>query len=91
MAAPKRWQGMTNSSVGQRLVQIGALLLIGNGVMGLVRPRWHTLPWRRGPQLALAMTEELADHPKVGRPVYLAQAALGAALIARTCDCCCDD
>ena len=82
---------MTNSSVGQRLVQIGALLLIGNGVMGLVRPRWHTLPWRRGPQLALALTDELADNPTVARPVYLAQAALGAVLIARSCDCCCDE
>jgi hypothetical protein len=79
---------MTNSSVGQRLVQIGALLLIGNGVMGLVRPRWHTLPWRRGPQLALALTDELADSPTVARPVYLAQAALGAVLMARSCDCC---
>ena len=55
---------MTNDSVGQRLLQVGALLLIGNGVMGLLRPRWHTLPWRAGPQLALAMTEELADNPK---------------------------
>ncbi len=78
---------MTNNLVGQRLLQIGGLLLIGNAVMGLVRPRWHTLPWRGGPQLPLAVTEELADHPKVGRPVYLAQAALGVALIAR-CGCC---
>ena len=81
---------MTNDSVGQRLVQIGALLLIGNGVMGLVRPRWHTLPWRGGPQLALAMSEQLADNPKIARPVYLAQAAVGVALISR-CGCCCAD
>jgi hypothetical protein len=78
---------MTNDSIGQRLVQIGALLLIGNGVMGLLRPRWHTLPWRAGPQLALAMTEELADNSKIARPVYLAQTALGVALISR-CGCC---
>jgi hypothetical protein len=81
---------MTNDSIGQRLVQLGALLLIGNGIMGLVRPRWHTLPWRGGPQLALAMTEELADHPKAARPVYLVQTALGVALMS-CCGCCADE
>ena len=81
---------MTNDSVGQRLVQLGALLLIANGVMGLLRPRWHTLPWRAGPQLALAATEELADNPKIARPIYAAQTVLGLALAAR-CGCCCEE
>jgi len=82
---------MTNDdSIGQRLLQVGALLLIGNGLMGLLRPRWHTLPWRAGPQLPLAMTEQLADNPKIARPVYLAQAAVGVALLTR-CGCCCTD
>lgn len=78
---------MTNDLVGQRLVQIGALLLIAHGVMGLIRPRWHTLPWRCGPQLALALSEELADNAKAARPVYLAQIAIGVALASR-CGCC---
>ena len=82
---------MTNDSVGQRLLQVGALLLISNGVMGLLRPRWHTLPWRRGPQLALAMSEQLADNPKISRPVYLAQTAVGVALLTRGCCCCADE
>ena len=82
---------MTNDSVGQRLLQVGALLLIANGVMGLLRPRWHTLPWSRGPQLALAMTEQLADNPNVARPVYLAQTAVGVALITRGCCGCTDE
>ena len=82
---------MRNNSVGGGLVQLGGLLLIANGVMGLVRPRWHTLPWRAGPQLALALTDELADSPKIARPVYLAQAALGVALVARCCSCCGED
>jgi hypothetical protein len=77
---------MQSDSIGRRLMQVGALLLIGNGVMGLVRPRWHALPWRFGPQLARAVTEELADHPKAGRPVYLAQAALGLLLARQNSD-----
>ena len=81
---------MTNDSVGERLLQLGALLLIANGVMGLIRPRWHTLPWRGGPQLALAVTEEIADNPKIARPVYAAQTALGIAIAAH-CACTCDE
>jgi hypothetical protein len=75
---------MTNDSVGQRLLQGGGSLADRNGVMGLLRPRWHTLPWRGGPQLALAMSEQLADNPKISRPVYLAQAAVGVALLTRS-------
>ena len=82
---------MMNDSVGQRLLQVGALLLIGNGVMGLLRPRWHTLPWRAGPQLALAMSEQLADNPKIARPFYLAQTAVGVALLTSSGGCCCAD
>lgn len=48
--------------------------------MGLLQPRRHSLLWHFGPQLSRAMTEELADHPKVARSVYLAEVALGLAL-----------
>ncbi len=71
---------MTNNLIVRRLIQLGALLLIGDGVMGLVKPRWHSLLWHFGPQLMRAATEELAEHPKTARTVYLAEAALGIAL-----------
>lgn len=77
---------MTSDLVTRRLVQVGALFLIGNGVMGLLRPRWHSLPWHFGPQLARAVTEEIADHPKTARSVYLAQAAVGVLLASQTCE-----
>jgi hypothetical protein len=48
--------------------------------MGLLKPRWHSLLWRFGPELARAATEELAEHPKTARAIYLAEAALGVAI-----------
>ncbi len=69
-----------NNLVGRRLVQLGALLLIGDGVMGLLKPRWHSLLWHFGPELVRAATEELAEHPKTARSIYLAEAALGIAI-----------
>lgn len=71
---------MANNSLGRQVLKLGALILIGNGVMGLIRPRWHSLVWHFGPELAKAATEELAEYPKVARSVYMAQAALGVLL-----------
>ena len=68
---------MTGNLMTRRLVQAGALFLIGDGVMGLIKPRWHSLLWHLGPQLAKAAVEELAEHPKTARTIYLAEAALG--------------
>jgi hypothetical protein len=71
---------MTNNLLLRRLLQLGAFILIGDGVMGLIKPRWHSLLWRFGPQVVRAATEELADHPKTARTIYLAEAALGVAI-----------
>ncbi len=71
---------MTNNSIARRLIQLGALFLIGDGVMGLLKPRWHSRLWHFGPELARAATEELADHPNMARVVYLAEAAIGIAV-----------
>ena len=64
----------------RRFLQLGGLFLIGNGIMGLLKPRWHPLLWRFAPELFRAATEELADHPKTARSIYLAEAAIGIAI-----------
>lgn len=71
---------MTNNLILRRIIQLGALVLVGDGVMGLIKPRWHSLLWHFGPQLARAATEELAEHPKTARTIYLAEAAVGIAI-----------
>jgi hypothetical protein len=63
-----------------RLLELAGLILIGDGLMGLVRPRRHSLLWHFGPQLAKAVTEELAEHPKTSRAIYAAELAAGIAL-----------
>ena len=74
---------MDNNLIIRRLTELGALFLIGDGIMGLVKPRWHSLLWHFGPQLMRAATEELADHPNTARSVYLAEAVIGVALASR--------
>ncbi len=71
---------MNDNLAARRLIQLGALFLIGDGVMGLIKPRWHSLLWHFGPQLAKAATEELAEHPNTARAIYLAEAVVGVAI-----------
>jgi hypothetical protein len=71
---------MDDDLITRRLIQLGGLFLIGHGIMGLLKPRWHSLPWHFGPQLARAATEELAEHPNTARAVCLAEVAIGVAL-----------
>jgi hypothetical protein len=66
--------------MSKRLLELFGLILIGDGLMGLLRPRRHSLLWHVGPQLAKAVTEELADHPQTARAVYAAELAVGVAL-----------
>ena len=71
---------MTNNLLTRRVIQLGALFLIGDGIMGLFKTRWHSLLWHFGPELARAATEELAEHPNAARAIYLAEAAIGVGL-----------
>ncbi len=71
---------MKKKFITKRLLELGGLILIGDGLMSLLRPRRHSLLWHFGPQLAKAVTEELADHPKTSRAVYAAELAVGVAL-----------
>ncbi len=71
---------MERSLTTRRLIEVGAIFLIGDGVMGLLKPRWHSLLWHVGPQLLKAATEELAAHPKTARVIYAAEIAVGIAL-----------
>ena len=74
---------MIDKTNARRLIQVGALLLIADGILGMLMPRRRPLLWHLGPQLAKAATEELADHPSTARAVNAAKAALGLVLITR--------
>lgn len=71
---------MTNCVVFRRVAEVAGILLIGEGVMGLLQPRRYSRLWHFGPQLLRAATEELAEHPKTARGIYLAEIAVGIAI-----------
>ena len=64
----------------KRLLELAGLILIGDGLMGLIHPRRHSLLWHFGPELAKAVTEELAEHPQTARAIYAAELAVGVVL-----------
>ena len=66
--------------MSKRLLELIGLILIGDGLMGLLRPRRHSLLWHVGPQLAKAVTEELAEHPQTARAIYAAELVVGVAI-----------
>ncbi|HSH39180.1 MAG TPA: hypothetical protein VK993_10370 [Chthoniobacterales bacterium] len=74
---------MTENLITRRLMQIGGLLLLVDGISGIVMPRRRSLVWHLGPELAKAATEELADHPRAARAVNAAKTALGVVLLTR--------
>lgn len=74
---------MDRDLITKRVIQAGALLLIGDGIRGLIQPRWRSLLWYFGPEIARAATEELADHRTIARCVYAAETALGLLIAAR--------
>lgn len=71
---------MKKEMVTRRVVETAALFLIGDGIMGLIKPRWHSLLWSFGPQLMKAATEELAEHRNAARFVYAVETAVGITL-----------
>lgn len=64
----------------KRLLELAGLILIGDGLMGLLRPRRHSLLWHVGPELVKAVTEELAEHRTTARAIYAAELAVGVVL-----------
>ena len=74
---------MIDNSTSRRLLRIGALLLIVDGICGIVMPRRRSLAWHVGPELVKAATEEIADHPKTARAINAGKVAVGMMLLSR--------
>jgi hypothetical protein len=61
----------------RRIVEGFALFLIGDGIMGLLKPRRHSLLWDCGPEPVHEFTEMLAENRNLARGIYLAEIAIG--------------
>ncbi len=61
----------------RRIVQLVALLMIGDGVAGFFKPRWHSLLWDVGPEPYRDVMKKFARDPETARWVYGAEIAVG--------------
>lgn len=63
---------------GRRLTELFAGLLVGDGVLALIRPRRHSRLWQaNAPKPYADMMDSLAEKPELARCVAAAQIALG--------------
>lgn len=66
--------------IGRRLRDLAAILLVGDGVVGAVAPRGHSLLWRGGPPGYRSLVEWFAERPRVTRLLAAVEAGLWLAL-----------
>jgi hypothetical protein len=67
----------------RRLIQLFALVMIGDGVTGLLKPRRHSLLWDVGPNPLRRAMEALVTHPGQARLLYAAEIGIGAWIAAQ--------
>ena len=67
----------------RRIIQLVALLMIGDGVLGSLKPRWHSLLWDIGPKPFRDLIENLAAHPANTRLLYALEVGVGVWLAAQ--------
>ncbi len=61
---------------------LAAMMLIGDGVVAILRPQRDALTWNAGPESWKSLMSYLADHPQMTRAIGAGEIAAGLALIA---------
>jgi hypothetical protein len=59
-----------------------AMMMIGDGVVAMLRPHRDAMTWNVGPEAWRALMRYFSDHPETLRAIGAAEVALGFALIA---------
>lgn len=67
----------------KRIVELAAMLMIGDGVLGFAAPSRHSLLWDFGPEGYREAIEVFAEHPMLTRLVSAAEIGLGLGLAFR--------
>ncbi len=67
----------------RRLIQLVALIMVGDGVIGFFKPRWHSLLWDLGPKPYRDAMHDFAAHPEKARWIYAAEVVAGTLLATR--------
>ncbi|HEY8460007.1 MAG TPA: hypothetical protein VIM99_06475 [Blastocatellia bacterium] len=66
-----------------RFMEILAIGMIGEGIIGAIRPRRYMRLWRFGPKAYRNFIDALADHSQATRLMFAAEAGLGVWLALR--------
>lgn len=69
--------------IQQRLTELAGLLLVGDGVVGMLQPERHTRLWQSGPRPYRATMELFVRHPGLTRAIAVAETAAGLWLASR--------
>ncbi|HEY2841628.1 MAG TPA: hypothetical protein VGJ26_20885 [Pirellulales bacterium] len=61
----------------ERTMEVTALAMIGEGMLGLIRPRRHLHLWNFGPAGYRKMVNAMEEHPDAMRLAFAAELGLG--------------
>jgi hypothetical protein len=64
-------------TTARRLSESAGMLMIGDGVLGMMYPREHCLLWRGGPSWWRSAIDWFATHPSATRGIAAAEVAAG--------------
>ena len=68
---------MTTPTTSSRGAEAAGMLMIGDGILGLLRPSRHCLIWRGGPRWWTESVNWFARHPDLVRAAAAAEIASG--------------
>jgi hypothetical protein len=70
-------QRVCSHTVGRRLAECVAMLMIGDGLLALVDPERHMKLWHRGPHLWEMIMRPFVKNPELTRWAGAAELAIG--------------
>ncbi len=74
---------MKTISITDRCLEVLALAMIGEGIVGLLRPSRYSRFWKVGPEPVREFTEYLAEHRDLTRAFCVGEIAVGLRLALR--------
>jgi hypothetical protein len=75
-----------NKSMSEQVKDLTAVALIGDGVVGMLRPQAHCLHWRIGPKAFRNFIDLFVAHPHLTRALAGIETGFGIWLAAREKD-----
>lgn len=69
--------------MNEKLMNLGAMLLVGDGLLTAFRPRQETLVWEKGPKPYRAVMDMMVARPNLARACALMELGLGIWLASR--------